>query len=253
MGNHCARCGCSGITGGTRSKLYPGFHRQLPWWVGLGGGGGGGGLDNVIIQQGIPTTRFDFDDETLQGWRVVQGSEQANGAQRLGVISQSAPLVGNSVPPVPLNAPAFVGPIPFEAVDGTNTRDQPHEVLVLRSPVFRLYPNGRLSFSLIGGAHGALNLEAVNAEGLPEISSGSGVIGVALREESSGKYLTFSARSESGSQAWETILLDADDLRGVVGFGESYTLDFIDSHSGGWGWAGLDDVLIQEGNTGAFI
>jgi hypothetical protein len=229
------------------SLVEPGHSYTLDFIDSYHGGWGWVGLDNVIIQQGIPTTRFDFDDETLQGWRVVQGSEQANGPQRLGVISESDPSVGNSVPPVPLNAPAFVGPIPFEAADGTNTRDQPHETLVLRSPVFRLYPNGRLSFSLIGGAHGALDLEAVNAEGLPEISSGSGVIGVALREETSGKYLAFNARSESGSQAWETILLDADDLRGVVGFGESYTLDFIDSHSGGWGWAGLDDVLIQEG------
>ncbi|HAQ99554.1 MAG TPA: hypothetical protein DCR61_09390, partial [Verrucomicrobiales bacterium] len=26
-----------------------------------------------------------------------------------------------------------------------------------------------------------------------------------------------------------------------------YTLDFIDSHSGGWGWAAMDDVTIRPG------
>ena len=29
--------------------------------------------------------------------------------------------------------------------------------------------------------------------------------------------------------------------------GEHYTLDFIDYHSGGWGWAGMDDVIIRPG------
>ena len=38
--------------------------------------------------------------------------------------------------------------------------------------------------------------------------------------------------------------------------GAQYTLDFIDSHSGGWGWAGLDDVIIRPGtapDTGGFL
>lgn len=229
------------------SLIEPGQAYTLDFIDSFHGGWGWAGLDNVIIQQGIRITRFDFDDETLQGWTVVQGSEEANGPNRLDVISQNDPTTGNSVPPTALNAPAFVGPIPFEADDGTNTRDQPHHTLVLRSPPFSLYPNGRISFALIGGAHASLDLDEVNANGLPDVSSGNGVIGVALRQVSTGHYLTFSARSESGSQAWETIILDQDDLRGRVAFGETYTLDFIDSHSGGWGWAGLDDVIIQEG------
>ncbi|MBT4276814.1 MAG: hypothetical protein HOD39_17915 [Verrucomicrobia bacterium] len=227
--------------------IEPGQAYTLDFIDSFHGGWGWAGLDNVIIQQGVRTTQFDFDDETLQGWTVVQGSEEATGPHRLDVISQNDPTVGNSVPPTPLNAPAFVGPVPFEAADGTNTRDQSHKTLVLRSPPFSIYPNGMISFALIGGAHAGLDLDAVNADGLPEVSSGSGAIGVALRQVSNGAYLTFNARSESGSQAWETIILDQEDLRGVVAFGETYTLDFIDTHSGGWGWAGLDDVIIQEG------
>ena len=229
------------------SLIEPGQSYTLDLIDTYHGGWGWIGLDNVIIAQGVPTTRFDFDDGTLQGWQVLRGSEVVGGPHELGVIHLLDPVVGNSVPPTPLNPPAFVGPVPFEAEDGTNTRDQSHATLVLRSPVFVLYPNGRVSFALIGGAHSSMDLEAVNTEGLPEMSSSGGVIGVALRQASDGRYLTFSARTESGSQSWETIILDSDVLREVVTFGERYTLDFIDTHHGGWGWAGLDDVIVQEG------
>ena len=63
MGNRCARCGCSGITGGTRSKLYPGFHRQLPWWA---------GLDDVLIRLGTPSETTELLlSASLEGERIV--------------------------------------------------------------------------------------------------------------------------------------------------------------------------------------
>ena len=74
--------------------------------------------------------------------------------------------------------------------------------------------------------------------GCRSIPSTSGAIGVALRHVASGAYVSFHARSEDGSQAWETIVLDAAALESLVEPGQSYTLDFIDSYHGGWGWVG---------------
>ena len=211
------------------------------------GGWGWAGLDNVIIKQGTPITNYDFDDETLQGWTIVHDSSVENGPTQLGVISENEPAVGNSVPPTPLNSPAFIGPVPFEAEDGTNTRDNAHSTLVVRSPEFKIYQDGLISFALIGGSKPGFDIDEINASGLPESSDGNGSIGVALRKASTGEYLNFYTRAENGGQAWETIILGENELRGMIEFDESYTLDFIDYHSGGWGWAGLDDVTIQEG------
>jgi hypothetical protein len=215
------------------------------------GGWGWAGLDNVIIKKGTPQIQYDFDDETLQGWTQVSVSD--HGPNELGVISVTDPKVGNSVPPAPLNAPAFVGPVPFEDEDGTNTRDTAHSTLVLRSPAFHLYGDGEISFALIGGAKPGFNLDEINANGLPSESSGGGSIGVGLRKASTGEYLSFHARSESGSQAWETIILTQEDFGGKIEEGELYTLDFIDYHSGGWGWAGMDDVIIRPGTMPASV
>jgi hypothetical protein len=138
--------------------------------------------------------------------------------------------------------------VPFEAADGTNTRDQAHETLLIRSPEFRIYPNGQISFGLIGGSHPNLDVEEItDANALPWNSSTSGAIGVALRRVSDGRYLGFYARSESGSQFWETITLGEDELSGLVSGDEMYTLDFIDYHHGGWGWGAIDSVVIIEG------
>ena len=194
------------------------------------------------------TTTYDFDDRTLQGWTQVWGSTTAGGPTNLGLISEDDPPVGNSVPPLPLSPPSFVGPVPFEAADGTNTRDQAHETLLIRSPEFRIYPNGQISFGLIGGSHPNLDVEEItDANALPWNSSTSGAIGVALRRVSDGRYLGFYARSESGSQFWETITLGEDELSGLVSGDEMYTLDFIDYHHGGWGWGAIDSVVIIEG------
>ncbi|WP_411845990.1 hypothetical protein AAFN60_20900 [Roseibacillus persicicus] len=208
--------------------------------------------DNVTISQGSPGAAFDFDDRTLQGWVNVTNSATVNGPTHLGILSNDDPNVGNSVPPFANSAPSFVGPLPFEAEDNTNTRDQAHETLILRSPEFTLYPNGALSFSLIGGAHGEFNFDEINANGLPanSIPDGDGVIGFGLRRVSDGSYLTFSSRTESGGDFWEVVSLDSVDLRGkVASGGEVVTLDFIDSRHGGWGWGGFDDVSVSYGTA----
>ena len=155
--------------------------------------------------------------------------------------------MGDSVPPEPLTAPVFIGPVPFEAEDGTNTRDQAHETLLIRSPEFRIYPNGQISFAVIGGSKPNFDINDINANGLPAESSGDGAIGVALRRVSDGQYLSFYSRAESGSQFWETFTLGEEDLSGLVSGDELYTLDFIDLNNGGWAWAGLDSVVIVEG------
>jgi hypothetical protein len=211
------------------------------------GGWAWAGMDSVVIVEGTPVTSYDFDDLTLQGWTQVLTSTTENGPTELGLISEDDPAVGNSVPPLSLSAPAFVGPVPFEATDGTNTRDQAHETLLVRSPEFQMYPNGQISFALIGGSKPDFDVNDINANGLPETSSGDGAIGVALRRVSDGQYLGFYCRSESGSQFWETITLGADELADLVSGDEMYTLDFIDFNNGGWAWAGLDSVVIIAG------
>ena len=188
---------------------------------------------------------YGFDDETLQGWTQVGTS--MTGPEKLGLISQNNPEVGDSEPPAPLTSPAFIGPVPFEAQDGDNTRDRAHDTLILRSPEFPLYANGEISFALVGGSKPGMDLAEINQFGLPESSSGSGSIGVALRKANSGEYLTFSARSSNDGQDWETIVLDNDDFGDLFEEGEHYTLDFIDYHSGGWGWAAMDDITIRPG------
>lgn len=212
------------------------------------GGWGWAGLDSVIIQEGTPVKNYNFDDNTLQGWTVVGNSSISGGPTELGTISTEDPTVGNSVPPLPLSEPVFIGPVPFEAEDGANTRDGAHSTLVLRSPEFNIYPNGEISFSLIGGSKPGFDIDEINANGLPSESSGDGSIGVALRNAESGEYLTFDTRSDNGGQFWETITLGEETLSGLVNGNEKYTLDFIDYHSGGWGWAGLDSVQIKTGN-----
>ncbi len=211
------------------------------------GGWGWGAMDSVVIVEGTPITLYDFDDRTLQGWTQVWGSETENGPTELGLISEDDPAVGNSVPPLPLTSPSFIGPVPFEAEDGTNTRDQAHESLLIRSPEFRIYPNGQISFALMGGSHPNFDINDINANGFPDLSSTNGAIGVALRRVSDDQYLDFYTRSESGSQFWETLTLGEEELSTLVSGDEMYTLDFMDYHHGGWGWGALDSVVIIEG------
>jgi hypothetical protein len=207
------------------------------------------GLDDVVIVPGTPVKIYNFDDLTLQGWTRVQTSTQENGPDGFDIITDNDPTVGNSVPPLASTAPAFVGPVPFEAEDGTNTRDQSHDTIVIRSPEFNIYEDGQISFALIGGSKPNFNLEEINNNGLPETSTGDGAIGVALRRVSDGHYLLFRTRDTDGSQFWETITIGSDALTGLVSAGETYTLDFIDFNSGGWAWQAIDDVVIIEGTA----
>ncbi|YCM43836.1 hypothetical protein V2O64_21235 [Verrucomicrobiaceae bacterium 227] len=77
-----------------------------------------------------------------------------------------------------------------------------------------------------------------------------GIIGFALRRVNDDKYIAFRSRKSSGSGSWETVVFNnADLLDEVVKEGEAFTLDYIDSRHGSWGWGGFDDVTINPGSS----
>ena len=99
------------------------------------------------------TIAYNFDNGDLDGWSQILTSDVENGPTALGLISETDPNVDNSVPLLQLSSPSFIGPVPFEAEDGTNTRDQAHETLVVRSPEFKINPTGSIFFALISGSN----------------------------------------------------------------------------------------------------
>lgn len=126
---------------------------------------------------------------------------------------------------------------------GTGNQDGAHPSLLMRSPVFSLAMGSQIQFSISGGS-GSANLPT-NESQITANSSGSGAQGMGLRRVSTGDYV-LTARRSGSANSFQTITWDSAMLDAIVAAypGESFTLDWFDYYSGGWGFAVVDDVSI---------
>jgi len=177
----------------------------------------------------LAAIEYNFDDGTFQGWETILPTDP--GAASLAFNSTTAPV--DRVPP-------HAGTHMIAALPWGN-RDLEHETLYLRSPEFIIDTSGDLTFYMAGGSASA-NLPATDAEVLatPNAISG-GAMFVGLRRVSDGAFVLTKRRGGKGN-GWVSHVFTAAELAPFVG--ERFTLDFVDTNFGSWGWTALDTVSI---------
>lgn len=173
---------------------------------------------------------YDFDNLTLQGWTDIGGGTNH-------VVSRTGGDTGTG------QSGSY-----YASVDDWNSRDTTASTLWLRSPGFILKAPAELTdltFWMAGGTGsgtGALpakDAQVVTGQG----ATTSGFLGLALRDATTGDFVLKASRSGAGAD-WQQYSFSAQDLAASTVVGREYTLDFIDTHSGGWGWVCLDSVSI---------
>ena len=170
---------------------------------------------------------YTFDAGTLQGWTDMGG-----GTHR--VVSRTGGDMGAGQ-----TLPNYAG------IDNWDARDTSTSTLWLRSPAFVLDAEGDLTFWMAGGTGGGIGMLPANDAAVPtgQGATGNGFLGVALRDDTTGNFVLKASRSGSGGN-WLQSVFTAAQLAEVTIPGREYTLDFIDTTSGGWGWICLDSISI---------
>ncbi len=198
----------------------------------------------LTVGQPLPPLVYDFDDGTLQGWRVVSTDgtgRQLFAIQPPGVSSPNAtPQAGTHF--VGLHIPAFGG-------DPLYYQDSTHGTLWLRSPEFRLTGNGDLAAWLCGGHGYGADATGKRVADVPATAFDSpgaapfpSFLGVALRNVQSEMFVLAGTKSSPGND-WQQVVFTAVQLA-ALDPGATYTLDLLDVRQGGWGWVNLDSVTI---------
>ncbi len=180
--------------------------------------------------------QYTFENASMEDWTLVT----TPGGSVTGYASSNANNGGRTYGQAGSGSYMLI-PTPFGG------RDSSHNTIVFRSPEFQLYEAGDLSFYLLGGMGGQAS-PGDSFDALPTSSSSSGFLGLALRRASDGAYLLSGRRSSSQQgSSWQQISwTEAEIATATAGDApdERYTLDLIDSFSGGWGWVVLDTVTI---------
>lgn len=160
------------------------------------------------------------------------------GIRRCSISSSSRTRVSAGIPSggVPQSGTGHIAvniPEAFSPAFGENFYywDSPHPTMWIRSPQFTLNAEGELSVYLIGG--GSDTTAPANETDVTANSSGSGFMGIVLRNVSTGEFVLSGKRTANNDdQGFEQVVftrseLDALDQDAV------YTLDLIDSFNGG--------------------
>jgi len=130
--------------------------------------------------------------------------------------------------------------------NGSGNQDSSHPNHIMRSPEFWFNAGASIDFQLAGGKRGGTptNESDISAG----TSSGSGYQGLALRRVSDGAYLLFDTRSGDGNGYQAQTDFDAAALAPIITAnpGEKFTLDWVDTYDGSWGFAMIDDVVLND-------
>jgi len=130
--------------------------------------------------------------------------------------------------------------------NGSGNQDSSHPNHIMRSPGFWLTETSSIDFQLAGGNRGGTptNESDISAG----TSSGTGYQGLALRRVSDGEYLLFDTRSGDGNGYQAQTDFNAAALAPIVAANmyEEFTLDWVDTYHGGWGFAMIDDVVLND-------
>jgi autotransporter-associated beta strand protein len=124
----------------------------------------------------------------------------------------------------------------------TFAHDNAHQNVLFRSPTFELDGSGSLTFGMNGG-EGPNDLPSNASELTAGITTDSGCMGLALRDAVTGDYVLTKRRSGNGDD-YQTLSWSVGDLTPYANDGRIYTLDYIDTYSGGWGWSALQKVSV---------
>jgi hypothetical protein len=180
---------------------------------------------NITLSKG-PIV-YTFDAGTLQGWTDMGGGTHHVVSRTGGDMG-----AGQTLPN-------------YASIDNWDARDSSTSTLWLRSPAFVLDAEGDLTFWMAGGSGGGIGLLPANDAAVPtgEGATGNGFLGVALRDDTTGNFVLKASRSGSGGNWLQSVFTTAQ-LAEVTIPGREYTLDFIDTTSGGWGWICLDSISI---------
>jgi autotransporter-associated beta strand protein len=197
---------------------------------------------------------YNFDDGTRQGWtQVMSGApfdrgdvptnNQTAGTARYEVVADSQ-LLSNSKTVVGsyFGAGNYLSqagthrimPVPF------SDRDDNTSTFLLRSPEFYLDGSGDITAYLLGGNAG--NPPPATSLLVSPTATALGFQGIALRRVSDNAYVLYAGLAASQS-SWGLITFTQAALAAHVG--QTYTLDLIDSGTGGWGWLAMDSVSVS--------
>ena len=130
---------------------------------------------------------------------------------------------------------------------GGYAHDGGHVNVLFRSPTFELDGTGNLTFRIEGGGQccGQGNLpgneSAITIGG--NTVNGGGYQGAALRDVLTGNYLLTKRRSGDGG-GYENLSWTAGELAPYANNGQIYTVDYVDTYHGGWGWSNFDQVVV---------
>ena len=121
-------------------------------------------------------------------------------------------------------------------------RDDEHDTLLVRSPVFVLSgADGDLSMRTYGGVDGD-NLPSSVGDLASSTTAADGVhaLGMGLREVGTNNYLLTAA---SGGHN-DPLIISFPQAQLAPLAGKAVTVDVFDSTSNGWGWVVFDDVVV---------